>query len=113
MNNTKYMSLKVFTFMVNTIKELLDNSSKFNNDMTKVLGGDSQVISEINHKTIENIEMFLTEHFNDIENRWVEYLVWEVISRVSTSSNQLIIQVDGVDYDANTENIYKIITNQL
>lgn len=109
--NTKYMSLGVFTFMVNTVKELLDNSSKFNDDMSKVLGRDSQVISEINYKTIENVEMFLTEHFNDNENRWVEYLIWEVV--VGENDQLNITFEDGTVVTASIESIYDILIEDL
>lgn len=104
----KHMDLDTFTFMVNTITDLLDESRDFDNKMSKAFGGDTRIITELNHKIIENIESYLKDHFND-EDCWIEYLIWEV----NTSSRPLTIQINDIDYIANTEIIYKLITGEL
>ena len=106
----KYMDFNTFKFLVNSVEILINNKVEFDKNFQRMLGGDTYISSELNLNIVEDIENYLTEHFNDNDNKWVSYLLWEVNTNPDIN---LVININDEPYVASTEVIYDILIGKI
>lgn len=100
------MKFETFKSIILELKRELDESYKFNRELSKVLGGDSYVVRE--NPIIDNTLKILSEEFND-HNNWIDWFFWENIA----NNSELEFQINNNSYKGNFENIWKMLNNEI
>jgi len=96
------MKYETFNNLIQNCKELYDEAVKRDKDLEKVIGGDSQIMSDWWSKYIEKTIESIEEEFGDKDST-VDWLFWESIC---SSSGYMDFEVDGITYEGNPKNVW-------
>ena len=106
------MKYETFDYILKSAKSVYDKVNKFENDIEKVFGGDSVIMSDMSGQIVDLIlDSILIEYNLNSENQDLLYnFFFEVYIDEDEDG---IIEVNGKEYDYNSMTLYKIFENEI
>jgi hypothetical protein len=106
------LSYNTFKSIINNLISLIEEERKFDEALEKTFGSDTQIVTSITSNFIENMIKTLEEDMNDNDG-WIDYLIYESLLSPLVKKSEIYIFINGKQYEASIENIYKILEGTL
>jgi hypothetical protein len=105
------MTYKYFENTINTILKMYEKRIEIDDSFSKIFGNDSTIISPFFNKEIQDLIDNLSEELNDKENKWLEYLIFEVMMSNKDKDYTIVLE-DKTKLIASPKSIWFILTGE-